>query len=51
MGLVCGCECSKCGYAFSTFVGVGFGYPKVYEETVEKLKTGFYGAQGKAMNT
>ena len=47
MGLECGCECPKCGYAFSAFVGVGFAYPKVYAEAVEKLKAGFYGAQGK----
>lgn len=47
MGLICGCECPKCGYTFSAFVGIGFTYPKVYAEAVEKLKTGFYGAQGK----
>ncbi len=47
MGLDFGCECQKCGYTFYASVGSGIAYPKVYKETVEKLKTGFYGAQGK----
>lgn len=47
MGLICGCECPKCGYTFSAFVGIGFTYPKVYAEAVEKLKQVSMGHRGK----
>lgn len=47
MGLIFGCECKKCGYQFSSLVGVGFLYPKEYSDTIEKMKNGFFGNQGK----
>lgn len=47
MGLDLTCNCKKCGYSFGAQVGVGMLYPKVYSETVEKMKEGQFGLQGK----
>lgn len=47
MGLDLMCECKKCGYSFEAPVGVGMLYPKVYCETVAKMKEGYFGKQGK----
>ena len=35
--------CKKCGYSFTCYEGVGFLFPKVYAETVEKAKAGKLG--------
>ena len=36
-------QCKKCGYELKAHLGVGFLFPKVYQETVEAAKTGQYG--------
>lgn len=33
----------KCGYSFLALLGTGFVYPSVYQETVEKAKSGELG--------
>ena len=38
-------KCSKCGYEFNSFVGVGMMFPQVYEEKVEKAKKGELGPE------
>ncbi len=35
--------CDKCGYTFSCYEGVGFLFPMVYKETVQKAKAGKMG--------
>lgn len=35
--------CMKCGYSFSCNEGIGFLFPKVYKETVDKAKAGKLG--------
>lgn len=47
MGLDFTCNCKKCGYRFWAQVGVGMQYPRVYSETVAKMKEGQFGNQGK----
>ena len=47
MGTMLMCKCDKCGYTFEAAVGIGFLYPKVYSETVRKVKEGQFGEQGK----
>ncbi|MDM8298089.1 hypothetical protein QUW58_23115 [Enterocloster aldenensis] len=47
MGLELICNCKKCGYNFDAYVGVDMLYPKVYSETVAKMKEGQFGEQGK----
>lgn len=47
MGQGYGCACKKCGYNLYANLGVGFLFPKVYQETVAAMKKGEYGAQGK----
>ena len=47
MGQGYGCTCNKCGYSFSANLGVGFLFPIVYKETVDAMKKGEYGEQGK----
>lgn len=41
------CTCKKCGYEFSANLGFGFMFPKVYSDTVAKMKKGTYGKVGK----
>lgn len=36
-------QCKKCGYKLKLFLGVGFVFPKVYQETIEGAKEGKYG--------
>lgn len=36
-------KCSKCGYSFMSANGVGFLFPVVYEETIQKAKAGELG--------
>lgn len=36
-------SCSNCSYSETVYLGVGFAYPKVYEETVEAIKEGDLG--------
>ena len=47
MGMMLQCKCEKCGYGFGADVSFGFLYPIVYCETVEKIKEGDLGKQGK----
>lgn len=47
MGIELTCICEKCGYEFEADVGVGFLYPKVYVETIDAMKEGRFGQQGK----
>lgn len=47
MGTGYGCTCNKCGYSYHANLGVGFMFPIVYKETVEAMKKGDYGVQGK----
>lgn len=47
MGIELTCVCEKCGYEFEADVGVGFLYPKVYVETIDAMKEGRFGQQGK----
>lgn len=46
MGSWYGAKCEKCGYQYGAFLGVGFTFPKLYEETVKKMKSGKFGKQG-----
>lgn len=41
------CKCNKCDYSFYAYLGVGLMFPEFYQETVEKMKNGEYGVQGK----
>ena len=36
-------KCSKCDYQISISLGVGFLFPRVYKETVERAKSGEFG--------
>ena len=36
-------RCKKCGYELKPHLGVGFLFPKVYQETIEAAKEGQYG--------
>ena len=47
MGEVYECKCNKCGYAFSANLGIGFLFPQTYEDTVNAMKKGTYGAVAK----
>ena len=47
MGDSVGFICPKCGYAFGGDLGVGLLYPKLYRETVEKMKAGEYGEEAR----
>lgn len=51
MGQGYGCTCNKCGYSFSANLGAGFLFPMVYKETVDAMKKGEYGEQGKKFFT
>ena len=42
-------KCSKCGYEYMYGVGVGFMFPKVYEELLESVKEGDYGEEWKEL--
>ena len=37
--------CPKCSFEFSSYTGVGFLFPKVYAETVQKAKEGKLGQE------
>lgn len=37
--------CPNCGYAFSAEVGVGFRYPWVCHQLIQKARAGAYGAE------
>jgi len=41
------CKCNKCGYSFGANLGVGFLFPMVYQKTVDAMKNGEYGEQGR----
>ena len=47
MGEIARYQCEKCGYRFSASLGVGFDFPRVYAETVEKMKSGKLGEEAK----
>lgn len=49
MGMGYGWECPDCKYSFGANVGVGFLYPKVYEETIEAAKNGEFGNELKEL--
>ena len=41
-------KCPKCGFEFFSRTGVGFSFPTVYEETVQKAKSGKLGEEAQA---
>ena len=41
------CKCNKCDNTFRVLLGIGFNFPDIYWETVEKMKKGRYGEQGR----
>lgn len=43
MGEAYGGICKKCGYSFTASLGVGFLFPVVYQDTVQKMKNGELG--------
>ena len=43
MGIEYGFNCPKCNYRIFISLGVGFLFPIVYQETVEKAKAGEFG--------
>lgn len=43
MGNIIRLRCKKCSYTFDAYLGVGFLYPVVYEETLEEIRKGTYG--------
>ncbi len=45
MGSSYGCKCNKCGYQIYADLGVGFLFPKLYNETVQEMKEGKHGAK------
>ena len=45
MGSACTMICPKCGYEFKKSEGVGFMFPKVYQETVHEAKNGELGEE------
>lgn len=45
MGRGYGCTCSKCGFHIECNFGVGFLFPKVYAETIDKAKNGEFGTK------
>ena len=40
-------QCPECGYSFDLMTGVGFLFPMIYAETVEKMKRGELGEAAK----
>ena len=47
MGSIWRCYCETCRFSFHAQLGIGFLFPRVYQETVENMKAGTYDAQGK----
>ncbi len=45
MGIAYTKKCSKCNYSLYVSDGVGFMFPKVYEETIEKARKGELGQE------
>ena len=43
MGLEYKLKCNKCGYQIYAELGVGFLFPKLYNETVQEMKEGKHG--------
>lgn len=38
-------KCQKCGYTFTAFLGVGFMYPMLYQDTMNAARAGELGEQ------
>ncbi|MBQ6002536.1 MAG: hypothetical protein IJL18_06755, partial [Synergistaceae bacterium] len=47
MGEVVGYKCEKCGYRFDAYLGMCFGFLRIYNETVAKMKNGKLGEEAK----
>ncbi|MBQ3397640.1 MAG: hypothetical protein IJG51_01995 [Synergistaceae bacterium] len=47
MGEVVGYKCEKCGYRFDAYLGMCFGFLRIYNETVAKMKNGELGEEAK----
>ena len=47
MGTGYSLKCRKCGYGFSANLGVGFMYPRVYQQTMEAGREGKFGKEVK----
>ena len=45
MGSGCTWQCRKCNYLFHVATGVGFLFPQVYKETLDKAKNGELGPE------
>ena len=45
MGSGCTMKCPQCGYEFGRSEGVGFMFPMVYQELVQKAKNGELGEE------
>lgn len=43
MGNSLSCKCPECGFSFSALIGIGYMYPLVYNDTLQKIREGEYG--------
>jgi len=43
MGVRISCKCKSCGYTSGADFGVGFLFPKVYSDTLKKMRKGYFG--------
>ena len=48
MGDVITCRCSGCSYNKNISLGSGFNFPKIYSDTVNKMKNGVYGNEAQS---
>lgn len=42
-------RCVECGYHFSAYTGIGFGFPQDYQETVRLIRKGKFGQEWKQL--
>lgn len=49
MGMGIGFRCWDCGYKFAACLGVGFAFPRIYQETVSSIRAGKYGREWKEL--
>lgn len=40
-------KCKTCGHEYNVNIGIGFMYPQIFRETLEKIAAGEYGAEWK----
>lgn len=49
MGSGIGFRCGKCGYDITVYLGIGFAFPRVYQEVVTAVRKGKFGREWKEL--